>query len=159
LERKPERHPGEVSHGIAFAVLGLLVTVSLPERRSSSMVARSAAVSPEWIAQTERRLAALEKQLATGQDRDRWERRTLYAKARGISDRTVDRRIEARLLEKWKPDGSNTVYVREIAHPPSPQPQSAPTPKRRRRRRLPIAGDDGLPMSAAPGAPLWPFNK
>jgi hypothetical protein len=112
------------------------------------------------LAECERRLTAHDKLLgdlaarlaepaAARPEDDGWERMILYAERRGISVRTVDRRVKAKKLEKWKPDGSNTVYVREVAGPP---------PRRRGHRPAPIAAaDDGVPMSATPGASKWPW--
>jgi hypothetical protein len=116
-------------------------------------VRRAFAAYDERVAQLEGRVATLEKRAAeTGRDDDGWERLKSYAERRGISVRTVDRDWEKGKVEKKREDGTNRVYVRELLSSPS-----TAGPKRRRRRSPPIAGGDA-PMSAAPGAPVWPFD-
>ena len=152
LSRRGAEHQGpllEISRGRRS--LFTLVTLWL----SSNIVlssSRNSNTDPERrFAELERRLAAVEKRLgnlaAAGPDNDGWHRMMPYAKSRGISVRTVDRRVAAKLLEKKREGGCS--YVREVS-------QSAAPPKRRR-RPAPIAGDDGEPMSALPGGPVWPF--
>jgi hypothetical protein len=109
-------------------------------------------VDAKRLAELERRLAAVEKRLdgQVAPDDGGWKRKLPYARSKDISVRTVDRRVEAGLLEQKKE--GNCAYVREIARP-------APPPRPRRRGRVSAPGDDGLLRSATPGVPVWPFTR
>jgi hypothetical protein len=85
-------------------------------------------VDAKRLAELERRLAAVEKRLdgQVAPDDGGWKRKLPYARSKDISVRTVDRRVEAGLLEQKK---------KAIA------PMSARS-RGQRRRRAPGAGDE-----------------
>jgi hypothetical protein len=123
------------------------------------MVTRSDAVSPEWVARIEQRVAALESSLSALAvnlpNPEGWQRMQAYADQAGVSIRTVDRDVERGVLEKRKEPGTNRAYVR-----PARSEQPPARPQRRRRRGVPTAADSAaVPATAAPGAPIWPYGR
>jgi hypothetical protein len=118
-------------------------------RRSISPHLSSDAVGPEQLAAVaqrvailNRRLTAVEKQVAGGigafarlfralpafatagsrldvvvpvADSDGWERKASYARRKGVSAKTVDRDVARGRLESRKEEGTRRCYVREVA--------------------------------------------
>jgi hypothetical protein len=158
------RAGGESLLALATPWVVVLMASSSSSRYSSNTVAadrlaeieRCLTVGAKGLAGVIQRLTVVEEQVAklaaACPDQDGWERLQAYAKRKGLSVRTVDRRVATAQLEKRKDPGTNCAYVREIS-------PSQPRPKRGRRRQVPTPGDDAaLGATVAPGAPIWPYG-
>jgi hypothetical protein len=104
-----------------------------------------------WRREVERRLSRLEAhEIGDEPLPGTWYRPREYAGRRKISVRTVERLVDAGLLEK-RCEG-RMVFVRD--------PSGAPPAKRRRGRPpAPKREDIAVPLTGDPSGPQWPFAQ